>query len=52
MVDDIESLRGLVVVGRPVLSIASLSMVCSAVDGSVVEDTRVDGRGGTGIVVA
>jgi hypothetical protein len=38
MVDDIKSLRGLVIVGRPVLGIASLGMVCSAVDGSVFKN--------------
>lgn len=52
VVDDIKSLRGLVVIRRPVLSIASLGMVRSAVDGAVLKDARVDGRGRAGGIVA
>jgi hypothetical protein len=52
MVDNIQSLRGLVIVGRPVLSIASLGVVCTAVDGSVLENAGVDADGGTSRVVA
>lgn len=52
MVDDVQGLRGLVVVRCPVLSIASLSVVRPPVDGSVLENARVDTRGRTSSVVA
>lgn len=52
MMDNVQSLRGLVVVGRPVLGIASLGVVCPPVDGSVLENAGVDTGGRTSSVVA
>jgi hypothetical protein len=45
MVDDIQCLRGLIVVRGPVLSLASLGVVRSAIDGAVLKNAGVDGRG-------
>lgn len=52
MVNYIQRLRGLVIVGGPVLSLASIGVVRSAIDGAVLENAGVDGGGRTSDVVA
>ncbi|KAI6758445.1 hypothetical protein HG530_010685 [Fusarium avenaceum] len=52
MVNYIQRLRGLVIVGGPVLSLASIGVVRSAIDGAVLEDAGVDGGCRTSGVVA